>query len=969
MEIRMSDKSDTPKYDDTPAFLPQHVEYLAARGIPMELAIRAGVESLDVPTDLVSKSLKRRFKNLAVYPSSGFLTPYLVQPLDGIARARIRWDNDRYYKGTPGADEVAVEIPRYTAQEGVPVIPYYPPGVLVEGVADNAAIDLHIVEAPMKALSMVAHGFSAIGMGGVEAGGHDAQRWKTNRHLEINKELDRILWKGRRVYVIYDAGIQNNPRVAVGAAKLAHVLHERGAAVRFVILPLLHTQERGLDDLIRYDIDDQGPDDFLAKEGQDALQRLIDDAVAADPIERVKAIMTSGAVEAIKHDQVTALLNDLTFVSTLQVEGRIAIDRVAAVIKPTGIKARAINDQVSKLLRRLESNATQTDNATDLPYSVDQGRLAMQTFVQGVPTIRYLADFTAEVVQDVTTDDGLERDLVKKVTGKLPDGTALRELEVPASEFEKLAWTAAWGTKAIIRAGRDTRDHARAAIQHLSKPTQATVFTHMGWRQLDDKLVYLHSGGGIGADDIRVNVKITDARGQLGFPNRAENIKDAVQASLAIIDSGPPEITMPLMAAPYTAILSEVLGVDFGIWMVGVTGTFKSTIAALLMCHFGEFTHSSLPATWYSTANFLEAQLFRFKDALLVIDNYVPGQSTRDHQQLTDKALRLIQCIGDRAARGRLDRNSNERPSRHPRGLALVTGEDLPPTNESTLGRLIVVDVKKGSLDLGKLAAVQDKAKLLPHAMRGFIEWLAPRLQPDADTIRQLRRDTAMNYRAQLAGAHVHERTPNALATLATGFGLFLDFAEYVGAIDADVHGHLTRRAEQAWMAIARKQRANVEGTKPTERYLAGLRAMLMQGRVVLARKDQQLDFVTLPTSKGIGWLDGDHVYLVPELAWESVETFNAREGWPYKKTQMHKQLADLGIIERADGTEDGESRLTVRETLGGGSRRVLKIAKRHFDDALSDPEANKRAAAAEEAKREAEMYSNGMVVEEYEVN
>jgi hypothetical protein len=64
----------------------------------------------------------------------------------------------------------------------------------------------------------------------------------------------------------------------------------------------------------------------------------------------------------------------------------------------------------------------------------------------------------------------------------------------------------------------------------------------------------------------------------------------------------------------------------------------------------------------------------------------------------------------------------------------------------------------------------------------------------------------------------------------------------------------------------------------------------------------------------GIGWLGDNHAYLVPDLAWAAVDEFNVREGWPFKKNQLHKQLADAGILQRED---DAESRLTCRRPLG----------------------------------------------------
>ncbi len=56
------------------------------------------------------------------------------------------------------------------------------------------------------------------------------------------------------------------------------------------------------------------------------------------------------------------------------------------------------------------------------------------------------------------------------------------------------------GAGAIVSAGYGAKDRAREAIQHLSGdvPTQH-VYTHIGWRKIDEKLVYLHAGGSIGS--------------------------------------------------------------------------------------------------------------------------------------------------------------------------------------------------------------------------------------------------------------------------------------------------------------------------------------------------------------------------------------------------------------------------------------------------------------------------------------
>ncbi|MEY4578483.1 MAG: hypothetical protein RL701_3186 [Pseudomonadota bacterium] len=71
------------------------------------------------------------------------------------------------------------------------------------------------------------------------------------------------------------------------------------------------------------------------------------------------------------------------------------------------------------------------------------------------------------------------------------------------------------------------------------------------------------------------------------------------------------------------------------------------------------------------------------------------------------------------------------------------------------------------------------------------------------------------------------------------------------------------------------------------------------RGRFALARQEQQLDYMTTGAQCcGIGWLGDNHAYLVPDLAWAAVDEFNVREGWPFKKNQLHQQLADAGILQ-----------------------------------------------------------------------
>ena len=82
---------------------------------------------------------------------------------------------------------------------------------------------------------------------------------------------------------------------------------------------------------------------------------------------------------------------------------------------------------------------------------------------------------------------------------------------------------------------------------------------------------------------------------------------EAAQASLRFLDIGPWEITAPLIACVYLAPFADLCKIDFSLWLYGPTGSLKSTLAALALSHFGNFSRTTLPGSWLSsTANSLE---------------------------------------------------------------------------------------------------------------------------------------------------------------------------------------------------------------------------------------------------------------------------------------------------------------------------------------------------------------------------
>lgn len=238
------------------------------------------------------------------------------------------------------------------------------------------------------------------------------------------------------------------------------------------------------------------------------------------------------------------------------------------------------------------------------------------------------------------------------------------------------------GPQAIIYPGQ--QQHARAAIQWLSgEIPQEHIFTHLGWMKRGSQWVYVHAGGGLGADmsagglraGVQVQVPTALQRYRIELPKDPEEQVRAVRASLRCLSLAPDRISFPLLAAVYRVPFG---GADFSVFLAGKTGVFKTALAALCQQHFGaEMDASRLPASFASTGNSLQALAFHAKDALLVVDDFAPNERQGDGD-LHQVAERLFRAAGNQQGRGRLVGNGRLDAPKPPRALVLATGEEVP---------------------------------------------------------------------------------------------------------------------------------------------------------------------------------------------------------------------------------------------------------------------------------------------------
>ncbi|WP_437767158.1 VapE domain-containing protein [Sorangium sp. So ce281] len=353
------DHSTTPgRSNDKPRLWAEHSDILQARAITAEYAERVGLYSVTFPRkDKWEEKLRKlgvepRYKGLPHYAgTTGIAIPYPAA-LDKIERIRIRVDKTTVYSDDGMSSH---EIPRYLAQAGVRVVPYWTPEAL--DAAADTSIPLYVTEAPLKAISLTCHGYASLGLGGVLAGCHDPKELREHEEIVATKEMKRVNWKGRKTFIVFDAGVSNNVMVALGASYVWKALAQEGADVWLVRIPYRHSTEVEIEKGEFFTEHDQGPDDFISRNGEMAFQELVDEAVPADPNKRIALAIKGINLRAARSEAAAPLLDDLFFQACLNVGGDRALDMAAAIAKSCDISRAALKGAVTTFSEKLSARA------------------------------------------------------------------------------------------------------------------------------------------------------------------------------------------------------------------------------------------------------------------------------------------------------------------------------------------------------------------------------------------------------------------------------------------------------------------------------------------------------------------------------------------------------------------------------------------------------------------------------------
>jgi hypothetical protein len=569
-----------------------------------------------------------------------------------------------------------------------------------------------------------------------------------------------------------------------------------------------------------------------------------------------------------------------------------------------------------------------------LPRYVQRGAgmVHQERLQSGRFKVTSLANFQARIVSDLVFDDGEQERREFGIEAKLGDTTVA--FPVSAEEFGRMGWVLSkLGPQAIIYPGQ--HQHARVAIQSLSGPIrQERIFTHLGWRKKGSQWLYIHGGGALGSGGqipaVQVRLPAALQAYQIGQPKDSEERVRAVHDSLRFLSVAPDRITFPLLAGVYRAAFGDA---GFSFFLVGRSGTFKTSLAALCQQHFGAAMNAvRLPAGFSSTAYALQELAFFAKDALLVIDDFAPtGLGDRTLENIAEK---LFRAAGNQQGRSRMNKDGRPSGAHAPRALVLATGEEVPQ-GQSIRARLMIIEVGPEEVERTTLTECQKFGQhgRFSAAMGAFLVWMAGQY----DGLQQRLCSRAEEIRGQFNKGAVHARLPSAAATLQAGFEIFLEFAVEIGAMGNTEREELAQRSVRALNESITRHATYQQTSDPASRFMNLLRTALFCGQAHVSdrrgkapeepgawgwrRKPPGRAWV--PRGTRIGWIAGLDLFLDAPASYEVAQRVAGSERLTVSEQTLRHRMRELGLL---TSTDSGRQMLLVRRTLEGRPRQVLHI-------------------------------------------
>ena len=451
-------------------------------------------------------------------------------------------------------------------------------------------------------------------------------------------------------------------------------------------------------------------------------------------------------------------------------------------------------------------------------------------------------------------------------------------------------------------------------------------YIHVGWRVIDNRFVYLHGGGAIGG----YNLNITGDKEKIIRIDSGINKEKALIDSINMINISDNKLkTVPLLIYSHLAVIREVYvqaGFEphFIMWIYGLTGSMKTSVSKVFFNLFNR-ERDYISGTFKDTKTAVEIKASEYKDSILLLDDYHPTTLSTEKKAMESLASHVLRIYGDGISKSRSNKNLGKAQEYPPRGLCVITGEDIIG-GESSVARFIGIEVCPGDYKTDVLTYYQNNPLVYSTHIYYFIEWVSENFYKIMNFIK-----CNFNfYRNEVLNEFRHKRLSDSYAFLCLTYDILFEYCNNTNNTDISILFYNIKNIIKEVIKLHEQSTTNQD---PAILYLIAIQELILSKRCKVLDKNENKN----ENSNIIGYKDDDYYYLIPGVAYNNVIEFWKRQNieFPVSSDRVNKALDELKIIKTS--LEGNTIKRTVKNSINGERKRYLTIYRRAMENILNN--------------------------------
>lgn len=374
---------------------------------------------------------------------------------------------------------------------------------------------------------------------------------------------------------------------------------------------------------------------------------------------------------------------------------------------------------------------------------------------------------------------------------------------------------------------------------------------------------------------------------------------------LRMLDVAPHALTIPLLSVALLSLVHSRM-VASGTFFKGVccivapTQSFKTTLASLF---FDFETGLQADINFEATTAAIVRTIGNTRDKTVIVDDFKPGATKTENNEMVRKLSTVIRMCSDDSGGIQKAGGQNLTVSNIAQALVVVTAEQIQLQVQSTLARLLILEMNRKDVDLEKLTHFQENHGIYRKFIEDFIAHIASQgVTPYCERLAQRFAQSRNALRSELLAENVpiDNRTSDMTTWLWVSFGEFLAHSQQVEAVTPEQFESYTSEARSVFLSVMKQQAERVAELNPVQKFFKGLQVLLDTKEAKLGElQARNSGYAVEDSTEAIGFSKQGFVYLKNGVALQAVATYYRRRGTELSVSEstLRKALADNGYL------------------------------------------------------------------------